>query len=217
MKSFFDDRVETYDEHMETNIEKFAAFYGQIAAPFPETDEPVEVLDLGAGTGIELEFIFAKAPNARVTAVDLSKAMLDKMLKKYEAYASQIRTITDSYLTLELKEHFFDFVVSVMSLHHLLPGKKISLYKKLRQSLVPSGAFVEGDWVVSVEEENKLLREYRERMKGYPLSDDGKYHVDVPFSEETQLRALREAGFARIDVIFRTYRSNVVVARPCFP
>jgi len=213
MKSFFDNRVEGYDAHMAESIEKYADFYRQIAIPFPETDAPIEVLDLGAGTGIELEFIFAKAPNARITAVDLSEAMLNKLVKKFEAYGSQIKTIIDSYLTLALKPHFFDIVVSVMSLHHLLPDKKTSLYKKLRQALVPAGAFVEGDYIVSVEEENRLLTEYRERRQSHSLSEDLNYHIDIPFSEETQFKALKDAGFSKVDVIFRTAQSNIIVAK----
>ena len=135
------------------------------------------------------------------------------MIKKYEAYASQIKTFVDSYLTLELRLHSFDFIVSVMSLHHLSPAKKSSLYMKLRHVLVPSGVFVEGDYIVSADEESKLLKEYRERMKSCSLLEDGKYHVDIPFSESTQLRTLRDAGFKEIDVIFRTSRSNIVVAK----
>jgi ubiquinone/menaquinone biosynthesis C-methylase UbiE len=100
MKSFFDYRVERYDEHMAESVEEYLAFYRQIAVPFHETDEPIEILDLGAGTGIELEFIFAKAPNARVTAVDLSEAMLNKLIKKYEAYGSVFmkKDIVSNYL-----------------------------------------------------------------------------------------------------------------------
>ena len=213
MKSFFDTRVEDYDKHMADTVENYADFYRQIAVPFPETSEHISILDLGAGTGIELESIFEKAPNARITAVDLSEVMLNKLVSKYEKFTSQIQTITDSYLTREFGARSFDFIVSVMSLHHLLPAKKTSLYSKLRQALVPSGMFVEGDYIVSLNEESKLLEEYRERMKSFS-SEDGTYHVDVPFSEKTQLRALKDAGFSEIDVIFRTYRSNIVVAKP---
>ena len=47
----------------------------------------------------------------------------------------------------------------------------------------------------------------------YIMLDNGQYHIDIPFSEETQFRALKDAGFRNIDVIFRSSRSNVVVAR----
>ena len=69
-------RVDGYDEHIAASIEDFDTFYRRIAAPFEETHEPIEVLDLGAGTGIELEFIFAKAPKARITAAPVDESRI---------------------------------------------------------------------------------------------------------------------------------------------
>jgi tRNA (cmo5U34)-methyltransferase len=212
MKSFFDERVAGYDEHMAAILEDYHNFYKNIAAPFQNTDKPIEVLDLGAGTGIELEYIFEKAPNARITAVDLSEEMLKRLVKKYEAISSQINTIADSYLSLELRPSSFSYIVTVMSLHHLMPAKKIDLYKKLRNALVPAGSFIEGDYVVSAEEEKRLLYEFYQYKKNTPLIEDGEYHIDIPFSEGTQIMALKDAGFQNINVIFRTSRANVVVA-----
>ena len=214
MKSFFDLRVNGYDEHMASKVEDYSNFYSKIATPFEKTEEPIEVLDLGPGTGIELKFILDKAPNAKITAVDLSEVMLKKLVKKYETFSSQIKTIADSYLALKLEPHSFDYVVSVMSLHHLMPAKKIALYKKLRKALVPTGTFVEGDYIVSLEEEKRLLKEFSLQKTNYSLLDDGQYHVDIPFSEETQIRALKDAGFKEVNIIFRTSKSNVVVAKP---
>jgi tRNA (cmo5U34)-methyltransferase len=212
MKSFFDQRVDGYDEHMVAILEDYDNFYKNIAAPFQNTDKPIEVLDLGAGTGIELEYIFEQAPNARVTAVDLSEEMLKRLVKKYEEYSSQIKTIADSYLSLELTPCSFDYIVTVMSLHHLMPSKKISLYKKLREALVPAGSFIEGDYIVSAEEEKKLLNEFYQYKKNNPLIEDGQYHIDIPFSEKTQIKALKDAGFKEVNVLFRTSRANVVIA-----
>lgn len=213
MKSFFDLRADGYDEHMASILEGFENFYRKIASPIEKTDKPVKVLDLGAGTGIELEFIFSKAPNAKITAVDLSEKMLKKLLKKYETYNSQIKTIADSYLSLELMPHSFDYIVSVMSFHHLMPVKKIALYKKLREALIPTGTFVEGDYIVSLEEEKRLLKEFHLQKENNSLLEDGQYHIDIPFSEETQIRALKDAGFKDINIIFRTSSSNIVVAK----
>jgi tRNA (cmo5U34)-methyltransferase len=156
MRSFFDLRVNGYDEHMASHVEDYDNFYSKIAVPFKRTNEPIQILDLGAGTGIELEFILAKAPNAKITAIDLSEIMLKKLFEKYETFGSQIKIITGSYLSLDLKPHSFDYAVSVMSLHHLIPAKKSALYKKLSKALVPTGAFVEGDYIVSSEEEKRL-------------------------------------------------------------
>lgn len=34
---------------------------------FPATDDPIEVLDVGCGTGQNFELIWARAPNAHIT------------------------------------------------------------------------------------------------------------------------------------------------------
>ncbi|NLD35903.1 MAG: class I SAM-dependent methyltransferase [Desulfatiglans sp.] len=212
MKSFFDARVSGYDEKMAATIEEYDNFYRNVATPIEKTDKPIEVLDLGAGTGIELEYIFENAPNARITAVDLSEEMLKKLVKKYEAHHKQIRTIADSYLSIDLAPHSYDYIVTVMSLHHLMPAKKIYLYKKLREALISGGAFIEGDYIVSTEEEKRLLNEFYQYKKNNPLIEDGEYHIDIPFSEEAQMQALKDAGFQNVNVLFRTPRANVVVA-----
>ena len=138
--------------------------------------------------------------------------MLKKLLIKYKKYSNQIRTIADSYLTLELKPQSYDYIVSVMSFHHLMPEKKAALYKKLKKALAPTGIFVEGDYIVSPEEEEKLLKEFNLLKKNNFKLEDGQYHIDIPFSEEKQVRILREAGFRNVDIIFRTSRSNVITA-----
>lgn len=53
MASFFENRLAGYDEHMMTEIEGAAAFYAFTASLLP--DGACDVLDLGCGTGLELE------------------------------------------------------------------------------------------------------------------------------------------------------------------
>jgi tRNA (cmo5U34)-methyltransferase len=84
MSAFFNARAEGYDEHMQEIVESFSEFYTSISTVILETEEPLNIVDLGAGTGIEFEYIFRRAPNSRVTAIDLSSGMLDRLEKKFE-------------------------------------------------------------------------------------------------------------------------------------
>ena len=80
MAAFFDARAAGYDDYFRDEIfpdEMFAQFYGALSAPIGETDEPLRILDLGCGTGLELEALFQRVPNARVTGVDLAEEMLE--------------------------------------------------------------------------------------------------------------------------------------------
>ncbi|MBW2623651.1 MAG: class I SAM-dependent methyltransferase [Deltaproteobacteria bacterium] len=213
IREFFEKRVDEYDEHMAETVDDYEKFYAALADPIKKTGEKITILDLGAGTGIELEYIFIKAPHARITAVDLSMSMLSRLLEKYKRYERRIKIVEASYLTMELGPRAYDYAVSVMSLHHLLPEEKTAIYAKIREALKPGGSYIEGDYIVSEEEEGRLIEEYRTLKEDFTLPEDGLYHIDIPSSEKTQMTALREAGFKEIQVLFRTDRSDIIAAR----
>ena len=60
MSDFFENRLDGYDEHMMTNIESATEFYPFTASLLP-TDGNSRILDLGCGTGLELEFLNLKS------------------------------------------------------------------------------------------------------------------------------------------------------------
>jgi tRNA (cmo5U34)-methyltransferase len=215
MAAFFDARAAGYDAHMRGyifNDETFAQFYGAAAAPLPVTPAPIRVLDLGCGTGLELDYIFQRAPNAHITGIDLSGAMLDLLREQYGARLSQLTLIQDSYLTLDFGRAVFDYVISVMTVHHLLPDAKTALYRRIRSALKPGGIYIEGDYVVSPADEEQFLAEYAAQIAERATSD-GYYHLDIPFSLETQFRLLREADFATVELLWQAGLSAVYVAR----
>ena len=55
MDKFFESRLDGYEEHMLTNIESAAEFYPFTADCLPDTPG-ARVLDLGCGTGLELNW-----------------------------------------------------------------------------------------------------------------------------------------------------------------
>ena len=81
MTAFFTSRLDLYDEHMLREVPGCRAGYARMAALLPEGT--ARLLDLGCGTGLELEPIFARFPALRVTGVDLTAAMLDRLRAKF--------------------------------------------------------------------------------------------------------------------------------------
>jgi tRNA (cmo5U34)-methyltransferase len=75
MEDFFIARVDGYDSHMINDVIGCKEGYVKMAELLPDT--VVNLLDLGCGTGLELDEIFKTHPNIKVTGVDLTKAMLD--------------------------------------------------------------------------------------------------------------------------------------------
>jgi len=74
MRDFFNEKADGYDDvHLKMMDNKIA-----ITALLPEKVE--RVLDLGAGTGLELIPLFERFPQAHVTVVDISAEMLKKKI-----------------------------------------------------------------------------------------------------------------------------------------
>jgi tRNA (cmo5U34)-methyltransferase len=206
MAVFFDLRAAGYDLHMRENIfsaVEFAQFYQALSSPIDKTDEPLHILDLGCGTGLEIEALLQRVPNALVTGVDLSQNMLAELMKRYKNRMDQITLINDSYLTMPLGTRLYDYVISAMSVHHVLADTKRNLYQKIHAALKPGGRYIEGDSVTPAEVEDQFLAEYHQQVATLPPAQAGQYHIDVPFSLDTQRRLLVEAGFKNFEVVWQ--------------
>lgn len=66
MSGFFDRRVDSYEDHMRP----WRAYYRWLGELIPAQAETL--LDLGCGTGLELDEIFRLHPDIRVTGIDLA-------------------------------------------------------------------------------------------------------------------------------------------------
>jgi len=84
---------------------------------------------------LELGWIIDREPNARITGIDLSGNMLAQLRSKQADRLEQIGLIQGSYLQVPFGEARFDFAISVMTLHHLLPDRKRQLYARIRKAL----------------------------------------------------------------------------------
>ena len=199
MDDFFTARINGYDEHMKSNIEGASLFYKFTAALLP-TGESAKVLDLGCGTGLELEEFFLVNPNAKVTGIDLTEAMLDSLKAKFPD--KDITTICGSYFDVPFGEEVFDAAVSVESLHHFSKEEKISLYAKLWQALKPDGYFILTDYFAETDEQEVFFRQELLRLrKEQNLPDEVFYHYDTPLTVEHEKEALIAAGFTKVEVL----------------
>ena len=75
MADFFASRVDSYDEHMLSKVEGCREGYEKMALFVPKTAK--RLLDLGCGTGLELDEILKLMPDIEITGVDLTQEMLD--------------------------------------------------------------------------------------------------------------------------------------------
>jgi len=199
MGEFFDRRLEGYDQHMLSAIESAEEFYPFTAGCLPRS-VGCKILDLGCGTGLELEHYYAINPSAIVTGIDLSHGMLDQMKKKFAE--KDITLIEGSYFDVPFGESEFDAAVSVESLHHFTMEEKIPLYAKLHRALKDGGYFILTDYFALSYEEERTRRQNLLDIKAEQGITDGEfYHYDTPLTVEHEREALVAAGFSTVETL----------------
>jgi tRNA (cmo5U34)-methyltransferase len=212
MADFFNLRSGGYDNHMRKVIgEDFNDFYDTVSLPMPNTDEALAILDLGCGTGLEIEGIYKKVSRASLVCVDLSREMLSELKEKYSSHDNLV-LVEGSYLEYGYEPDKYDFVVSVMTMHHLEHDAKRKLYGSIHATLKEGACYIEGDYVVNDEREKMIFNEYTDLKKDHPEIANGSCHIDIPFSKKTQLELFRDAGFSKIDIIWEKEKSVIFVA-----
>ena len=199
MDLFFENRLSTYDEHMLTVIEGANEFYKYTASLLPQ-EADAEVLDLGCGTGLELEEYFSLNPNAHITGIDLSKAMLEALVAKFSD--KKLNLICNSYFEEDLGFEKYNAAVSVESLHHFTSDRKLSLYRKLLRALKTNGYFILTDYFAESEALETEYFETLEKLKREQgISDDEFYHYDTPLTAEHEIEILKAAGFSDVKIL----------------
>ena len=199
MSDFFEARLDGYDEHMMTNIESANEFYPFTAKQLP-TAENCRVLDLGCGTGLELQEYYKRNSSAKVTGIDLSEGMLTELQRKF--VGKDITLILGSYFDVPLGENVFDAAVSVESLHHFTKEEKVGLYSKLHIALKDDGYFILTDYFSLSDDEERMHRNNLIALKTKQgITDNEFYHYDTPLTVKHELEALVEAGFASVEVL----------------
>lgn len=199
MGDFFDVRIEGYEEHQLTTIDSAGEFYSFTASCLPQNNG-LQLLDLGCGTGLELQKFFEQNPNASVTGIDLSSQMLNALKQKYTD--KKLTLILGSYFDVPFGEKKFDAAVSVESLHHFTKEEKIPLYTKLQKSLKNGGYFILTDYFADLDEQEAFFqRELLRIKKEQNLPDDVFYHYDTPLTVAHEKEALLAAGFTSVEIL----------------
>lgn len=210
MDEFFAARVDGYDEHMLNEVEGCREAYSKMVELVPENTK--NLLDLGCGTGLELEGIFKRFPEISVTGIDLAKAMLEKLSEKYSD--KNITLINGDYFSTDLGRERFDTAISFQTMHHFSHEMKIGLYKKILDSLKSGGVYIECDYMVETqEEENQWYAENSRIRKELNIPENEFYHYDTPCTIENQIKMFLTAGFASAEKVFRIENTTIIIAR----
>lgn len=194
MASFFDARIGEYEEHMSPWQQHYAWMANLLQ------DGIKTLLDIGCGSGLELDQIFGRFPGLQVTGIDLSSEMLAKLAEKHRN--RRLKLIQADYFSYDLGKNVFDAAVSFETLHHFHAQKKQMLFSKIYHSLTPGGVYLECDYIARTEEiESLLFAECALRRERDSIPPDVYVHFDTPLTVEHEMGALSEAGFPSVELL----------------
>lgn len=191
-RTFFNEKIDSYDQVHETFMET-----KKMLAENLDKDTK-KVLDLGAGTGLELIHLFEMYPDASVTVVDISENMLDELSKR--DFANQVNTICGDFFEVDFGENY-DAVISTSALHHFKPEEKLELYKKIFDCLKKGGLFINCDKIsMDQKSQDDSFYELEHNIDNYK-------HIDTPLTTENEIKVLEKVGFSEISAS-KTDRSD---------
>jgi len=217
----FDESVEYYDEWVKIALPCYDEIFSIAKELIPfATDARIEVLDLGAGTGLFSMHVLQKYPNAAFVLYDVAPKMLDIARERFRESPSQFQYIVDDYRYFQSSKRF-DIVVSSLSIHHLTDSEKKALFKRAYTALSNKGVFINIDQIrgptPSLQELywTKWLEKVREKGAAEEKISESiqrrrTYDKDALLTE--QLQWLKDAGFANVDCIYKNYFIGVFVA-----
>ena len=210
MAEFFAKRADGYDEHMLANVEGCREAYPFMASLVPK--ETKELLDLGCGTGLELDEIFKLLPDILVTGVDMTAEMLALLRKKHPE--KNLKLICGDYFAVDFGKEAFDCAVSFETMHHFSHDKKTALYCRIRDALKDGGCYIECDYMVEMQqEEDHWYAEYNRLLREEAVPEGVFVHYDTPCTIENQLAMLKDAGFSSVEHLFRKGNTSIIVAK----
>jgi len=165
------------------------------------------ILDLGTGDGRLLSLVKLNRIEAEGVALDFSEPMIEQARKRF----AQDKRVTvmkhDFSFPLPFEQlGCFDAVVSSLAIHHLTNPRKKQLYMEVFDLLNPKGVFCNLDRVSSPTQ--NLHLKFLATSSLIPETEDPSNRLlDV----ETQLKWLRQIGFADVDCYWKWLELTLLV------
>lgn len=216
----FDFVAREYDGQRKKFIPCFDDYYTTITDFLCRTVEnPISILDLGAGTGLLTKLVYDRFPKSTYTLVDISNDMLEIARKRFAGCANVHFTAVD--YTKSLPDGEFDLVTSALSIHHLSDGDKRDLYNGIYGILPDNGWFANFDQFIASSPEmnsfyNRWWYDYIEQS-GLPQEEHDKWMVRKKLDKENTINdtvtMLENTGFKLVECVYSCMKFGVIIAR----
>ena len=179
------------------------------------------VYDLGCSTAsLLLEIERKSEEEIELIGIDNSQAMLEQASKKLHAFNSKIQLDCGDILNYDYKEAAV--ICSNYTLQFVRPPVRASFVKKIYDALKPGGLFIFSEKVISkdVELNKQMIDTYYDYKKAQGYSEyeivqkrEALENVLIPYTEEENLKMLKDAGFSHCDSVFKWVNFETFVAK----
>jgi ubiquinone/menaquinone biosynthesis C-methylase UbiE len=150
------ERAQKYEQRADLVLPKRQEMLSLIVQLIPfERDKPLQVLDLGTGTGVPAQRVFQDFPRANIICVDKSAEMMEIGRAKLAEYGDRVRFIQadleDPAWNNGLPQKF-DAIVSALAFNLLTDKAKQRLFVQCYEMLKPHGCLVFSDRLRAADE-----------------------------------------------------------------
>ncbi|MEP0881772.1 GNAT family N-acetyltransferase [Trichocoleus sp. ST-U3] len=209
----FNTAATEYDKLRRTLIPCFDDFYQTAiqVIPFDRT-AALNVLDLGAGTGLYSGMVQAVFPNAEFTLLDLATEMLEQAKARFQQMGKSPKIWIGDYVKTDLSDSY-DLIISGLSIHHLSDSEKQHLYQRIYDALKPGGMFVNADQVLgrTPQLEQFYQQQWLNTVRDRGISEEHlraaqhRMTYDRLAPLDAQIQWLEAAGFQNVDCWYKHY------------
>jgi len=218
----FDESVEYYDAWMKTALPRYDELFSIAVDLIPfEADQAIQVLDLGAGTGLFSHHVWTRFPQTIFTLYDIAPKMLDIARQRFRQHLDQFEFQQVDHRDLTA-EDCFDVVISSLSIHHLNQVEKRDLFAAIYRALRKGGVFINVDQIKGPTKYfqdlywSHWLNHVREQDAAEELVQ-ASIHRRLDYDQDDtlvdQLNWLSEAGYKHVDLIYKHYFVGVFYAQ----
>ena len=176
MTDLFKDKADDFDAN--DIPRQLSAGIGASILNNVELNDAMQVMDFGAGTGLITAQVAGKV--GRVTCVDVSQAMLEKLASK-EELQGKVDILCQNILEQPIGKEF-DLIVSAMAMHHVEDTDK--MVQRFAEHLKPGARVALAD----LDEEDNTF---------HPADVEGVYHAG--FNRDAFKGVLEKHGFKDIN------------------
>lgn len=112
---------------------------------YPDINESLKVLDIGAGNGMLTELIYKNYSNAQITMFDISEEMLNSAREYYALnnFNINVKYVIGDFIKDKLPDEKYDLIISSFALHHTREYEDLAnVYEKVANNLDTDGTFL---------------------------------------------------------------------------